>query len=310
MREIFVSVGVERLCKLFGRTRHAFYDKNWYLKQRYSDEKIVVELLLQIRRDIPVISTKVIYQMIKPTLLNHSITIGRDTLHELRRQHGMLYRRRKKYVTTTDSHHRFYKYPNRIKHLEVIRIEQIWVSDITYIRQLDGFSFLSLVTDAYSHKVVGYCLYPTLEAQGPLIALRMAIAGLTKPPDGLIHHSDRGIQYCCDEYTQELQLYLIDISMTDNGDPYENAVAERLNGILKKNFGLGRVFKNFEEAQVAVNRAIDAYNNLRPHQSVSMLTPAIAHQPEYEGRLKRTWKSKSKMQRDVLPEEDLDAKAV
>jgi transposase InsO family protein len=137
----------------------------------------------------------------------------------------------------------------------------------------------------------------------------MAIARLTKPPDSLIHHSDRGIQYCCDEYTQELQLYLIDISMTDNGDPYENAVAERLNGILKKNFGLGRVFKNFDEAQVAVNRAIDAYNNLRPHQSVSMLTPSMAHQPEYEGKLKRTWKSKPKTSH-ALQEDGLGAKVV
>jgi transposase InsO family protein len=304
MREIFVSVGVGRLCKLFGKTRHAFYDKNWYLNQRYSDEKIMLELLLQIRREIPVLSTKVIYQMIRPTLRNHGITVGRDALHELRRDHGMLYRRKRRYVTTTDSHHRFYKYPNRIKDIEVTRIEQIWVSDITYIRLLDGFSFLSLVTDMYSHKVVGYCLYPTLEAQGPLVALRMAIASLTKPSEGLIHHSDRGIQYCCDEYTQELQLYLIDISMTDNGDPYENAMAERLNGILKKNFGLGKVFNGLEEAQTAVNRAIDAYNNLRPHQSISMLTPSTAHQPEYEGQLKRTWKSRSKMKGH------LDAKTV
>lgn len=222
----------------------------------------------------------------------------------------MLYRRRKKYVRTTDSHHRFYKYPNRIRHLEVTRIEQIWVSDITYIRQLDGFCFLSLITDIYSHKVVGYCLYPTLETQGPLIALRMAIASLTKPPDGLIHHSDRGIQYCCDEYTQELQLYLIDISMTDNGDPYENAIAERLNGILKKNFGLGKVFKDIEEAEAAVHRAIDAYNNLRPHQSVSMLTPSIAHQPKHEGQLKRTWKSKPKIQDCSIHQDDLDHKVV
>jgi len=296
MREVFATVGVGRLCKLFGKTRHAYYDKNWYLKQRYNDERIVLELLLQLRREIPVLSTKVIYHMIKPTLLKHGITIGRDALHELRRQHGLLYRRRRRYIRTTDSHHRFHKYPNKIKNLEVTHIEQVWLSDITYIRQTDGFSFLSLVTDAYSHKVVGYCLHPTLAALGPLQSLRMAIANLTKPPDELIHHSDRGIQYCCDDYTEELQLYWIDSSMTDNGDPYENAIAERLNGILKKNFGLGKVFKDFEEAQSAVDRAIDAYNNLRPHQSVSMLTPAVAHQPEYEGRLKRTWKSKPRIQ--------------
>lgn len=294
MKTVFVTVGFERLCKLFGKTRHAYYDKNWYLEQRYNDEKIVLELLMQIRREIPVLSTRTIYRMIKPTLRNHGITIGRDALHDLRRQHGMLYRRRKRYCTTTDSNHRFHKYPNKIKNLEVTHIEQVWLSDITYIRQLDGFSFLSLVTDAYSRKVVGYCLYPTLAAYGPLLALQMAITNLTNPPEGLIHHSDRGIQYCCDSYIQELQLYCIESSMTDNGDPYENAIAERLNGILKKQFQLKRTFKDFSEASAAVIKAVDAYNNLRPHQSISLLTPALAHQPEYEGKLKRTWKSKSK----------------
>lgn len=296
MKKVFVKVGVGRLCKLFGKTRHAYYDKNWYLEQRYNDEKIVLELLLQIKREIPVLSTKVIYHMIKPTLLNHDITIGRDALHAFRRQQGLLYRRRKRYFRTTDSNHRFHKYPNKIKHLEVTHTEQVWVSDITYIRQLDGFSFLSLITDIYSHKIMGYCLHPTLAAKGPLQALRIATPHLTKAPGKLIHHSDRGIQYCCDDYTKELQLYCIDISMTDKGDPYENAIAERLNGVLKRNFGLGKTFRDFEEAKSAVDRAIDAYNNLRPHQSVSMLTPALAHQPEYEGRLKRTWKSKPRIQ--------------
>lgn len=295
LKEVFATVGVGRLCKLFGKTRHAYYDKNWYLKQRYNDEKIVLELLFQIRREIPILSTKVIYHMIKPTLCNHGITTGRDAIHELRRQHGLLYRRRKRYVRTTNSDHRFHKYPNKVKDFIVTRIEQVWVSDITYIRLLDGFSFLSLITDAYSHKVAGYCLHPTLAALGPLQALRMAVSNLTKPPDGLIHHSDRGIQYCCDDYIEELQLYCIDSSMTDNGDPYENAMAERLNGLLKKNFGLGKTFKEFEEAKVAVDRAINAYNNIRPHQSISMLTPALAHQPESEGKLKRMWKTKSKI---------------
>jgi transposase InsO family protein len=293
LKEVFATVGVGRLCKLFGKTRHAYYDKNWYLKQRYSDEKIVLELLLQIKREIPILSTKVIYHMIKPTLYAHGITIGRDAIHDLRRQHGLLYRRRRKYVRTTDSSHRFHKYPNKIKDLKITRIEQVWVSDITYIRQLDGFSFLSLITDAYSHKVTGYCLHPTLAALGPLQTLRMAVSNLAKPSEGLIHHSDRGIQYCCDDYIEELQLYFIDSSMTDNGDPYENAIAERLNGLLKKNFGLGKTFKDFGEAKAAVDRAINAYNNLRPHQSVSMLTPASAHQPENEGKLKRIWKSNS-----------------
>lgn len=167
----------------------------------------------------------------------------------------------------------------------------MWVSDITYIRVGDGFNFLSLVTDAYSRKIVGYCLFKTLEAQGPLLALRMAISKLSKPPEGLIHHSDRGIQYCCDEFVEELQLYCIGSSMTENGDPRENAIAERLNGILKKHFGLKETFSNSDEAIIAVDRAVRGYNDIRPHQSISMLTPAEAH--EFDGKLERKWKTKT-----------------
>lgn len=284
-------MGIGRLCKLFGKTRHAFYDKKWYLRKRHSDEEIVIELLYQIKREVNVLSTKAIYHMIKTTLRNHGITIGRDELHEIRRRNGFLHKRRKKYCKTTDSNHRFRKYPNLIKDLAIDRIEQVWVSDITYIRVSDGFNFLSLVTDAYSRKIMGYCLFTTLQAQGPLIALRMAISNLSKPPDGLIHHSDKGIQYCCDEFVEELQLYCIESSMTENGDPRENAIAERLNGILKKHFGLKKIFSNTEEAKIAVDRAVRGYNNIRPHQSVSMLTPAKAH--ESEGKLVRKWKTKS-----------------
>lgn len=172
----------------------------------------------------------------------------------------------------------------------VERIEHVWVSDITYIRVNDGFHFLSLVTDAYSRKIVGYCLCNTLEARGPLSALRMAISNLSKAPEGLIHHSDRGIQYCCDEFVEELQLYCIESSMTENGDPRENAIAERLNGILKKHFGLKKTFSSPDDANVAVLRAVRGYNDIRPHQSISMLTPAKAH--EHDGVLLRKWKKK------------------
>lgn len=237
------------------------------------------------------LSTKAIYHMIKTTLRDHGIAIGRDELHEIRRQNGLLHKRRKRYCKTTDSNHRFRKYPNRIKDLLINRIEQVWVSDITYIRVNDGFYFLSLVTDAYSRKIMGYYLCQTLEARGPLSALRMAISNLSKAPEGLIHHSDRGIQYCCDEFVEELQLYCIESSMTENGDPRENAIAERLNGILKKHFGLKKTFSGSDEAKVAVDRAVRGYNNIRPHQSVSMLTPAKAH--EHDGALVRKWKKKS-----------------
>ena len=296
MKGSFAKVGVGRLCKLFGKTRHAFYEKTWYKQQRYSDEQIIVELLVALKREIPVQSTKSIYIVLKSTLRSHGITIGRDSLHQIRERYNLLNRPRKRYYKTTDSFHRFYKYPNRIKHLPITAIEQVWVCDITYIRVGDHFCFLSLITDAYSHLIVGYCLYPTLAAEGSLIALRMAIATLKGDGHGLIHHSDRGIQYCCDLYTEELRKHNIESSMTENGDPYENAVAERLNGILKYNFDLGQNFTCEQLAGQTVDRSIKNYNHLRPHQSVSMFTPATAHQ--YDGNLKRCWKKKSYKARD------------
>lgn len=296
MKQSFVKVGVGRLCKLFGRTRHAFYEKSWYKQQRYSDEQIVVELLVALKREIPVQSTKSIYLVLKPTLRIHGITIGRDSLHQIRERYNLLNRPRKRFYKTTDSFHRFHKYPNRIRDLSITAIEQAWVCDITYIRVLNDFNFLSLITDAYSHLIVGYCLHETLAAEGSLKALKMAISTLRENTQGLIHHSDRGIQYCCDQYTDELKKFSIESSMTENGDPYENAIAERLNGILKYNFQLEQIFSSRDHANQAVDRAIKNYNHLRPHQSVSMLTPANAHQ--YEGELRRYWKSKTYKARD------------
>lgn len=257
---------------------------------RYNDEQIILELLQQLQREIPVQSPRAIYLMIKPTLVKHGITIGRDSIHELRKQHKLLYKPRRKYHNTTNSYHRFHKYPNLIRDLVVTSIEQVWVSDITYIRVNAEFNFLSLITDIYSHKIVGYCLYPTLSAEGPLSALRMAIATLKNGQHSLIHHSDRGIQYCCDAYIEELCKYGIASSMTENGNCYENAIAERLNGILKRNFGLEKTFEGPEVAEHRVHQTVRAYNSLRPHQSVSMLTPASAH--EHQGELKRVWKAK------------------
>ena len=296
MRQSFARAGVGRLCKLFGKTRHAYYEKNWYAQQRYTDEQIIVELLTTLRLEIPVQSTKSIYLMLKPTLRAHGITIGRDSLHAIRKRYNLLKRPKRRFFKTTDSFHRYYKYPNLIKEMSIASVNQVWVCDITYIRVGHGFNFLSLITDAYSHLIVGYCLHETLAAEGSMIALRMAITALPENTTGLIHHSDRGIQYCCDQYVNELKSRNIQSSMTEKGDPYQNAIAERLNGILKDNFELGETFTCRENALTAVDRSIKAYNYLRPHQSVSMLTPATAHQ--YQGELKRHWKKKSYKARD------------
>jgi transposase InsO family protein len=193
------------------------------------------------------------------------------------------------------------KYPNLIRGMTVDESEQIWVSDITYIMIEDDFNYLSLITDAYSKLIVGYCLYPSLEAEGSITALKMALNQRIKQTS-LIHHSDRGTQYCSSGYVGLLQGERIRISMTEKGDPYENAIAERVNGILKTDFDLGRVFKSKEEALTAVSSSIKAYNTLRPHMSCAFLTPAEAHQRK--GLLNKQWRNKKSRKHQLCEQTD------
>jgi putative transposase len=208
-------------------------------------------------------------------------------------EHGHLirYRRRKPY--TTNSNHHYKKYPNLIRHIRYLTHPgQLWVSDITYIGLKEKFCYLSIVTDAYSHKIIGYCLYPTLHSTGPITALLMAVK--SKRGKSLIHHSDRGSQYCCFEYVKVLEDYGIQISMTERGDPYENAIAERVNGILKSEFLLNKSFATFAEARESVENAIEKYNHLRPHASCDNLTPVEAH--DQNGILRKRWKTEAEHQ--------------
>jgi transposase InsO family protein len=239
---------------------------------------------------MPRIGTRKLHYMLTGTLQKHNITIGRDKLFDLLSEYGLLVRRRKRRrISTTDSTHPFRKYPNLIRELQVLRPNHLWVSDITYISLTDGFCYLSLVTDAYSRKIVGYQLHPTLKKEGPLQALRMGLKELpAKLEAALLHHSDRGLQYCCSEYTTLLESKCISISMTEKGDPYENAIAERVNGILKEEFGLYNDFGCYEDAKTAVEKAIVTYNQLRPHASCNYMTPEQAHQKQ--GLLKTKWK--------------------
>lgn len=289
MKVNYTKVGIGQLCMLFGKTRHAFYDKSWHIQERTEVNHLVLELVAQIRREIPRIGTPKLHRMLKQPLQSQGVKIGRDALHELLLSEGLVIRNKKRYVRTTNSNHWMKKYPNLIRGMTVNESEQIWVSDITYIVIEDDFNYLSLITDAYSKRIMGYCLYHSLEAEGSIIALRMALEQRIKTTS-LIHHSDRGIQYCCSGYVDLLQKEKIQISMTEKGDPYENAIAERVNGILKTEFDLGRVFKNREEALKSVSASVEAYNHLRPHMSCDFLTPVEAHQ--MSGPLKRKWKNK------------------
>ena len=254
------------------------------------EEVFILKAVKEIRTELPRLGIKKVHFMLSEKLSPHGISIGRDRLYELAGEHGFLlrYRRRKPY--TTDSNHPYYKYPNLIQNLLLTKPNQLWVSDITYISLMGKFAYLSIITDAYSHKIVGYWLHPSLHTEGVLKAFQMARNG-AKVLQGLIHHSDRGTQYCCGDYVQMLQSYSIQISMTENGDPYENAIAERVNGILKTELGLGVSFKSYDEAKETVDTAIRKYNDIRPHYSCDLLTPTAAHLRE--GTLKKHWKKQT-----------------
>lgn len=289
MKLNYTRIGIGRLCMLFGKTRHAFYDKSWHIQERAETHHIVLEMVAQIRREIPRIGTPKLYHMIKKPLQAHNIKLGRDALHQLLLGERLVIRSKKRYVKTTNSNHWMKKYANLIKGLAILEPEQVWVSDITFIVVDGGFNYLSLITDAYSKRIIGFCLYHSLEAEGSLIALRMALATRVKATS-LIHHSDRGVQYCCGDYVGLLHENHVVISMTDKGDPYENAIAERVNGILKTDFNLSKEFENREDALLTIDNSIHAYNYLRPHMSCDYLTPIEAHKTK--GLLKRKWKPK------------------
>lgn len=241
---------------------------------------IVLKLVEEIRADMPRLGTIKLYHMIQDSMQQHGIKMGRDKLYELLNCYGLLIRRkRRRKPITTDSDHPFFKYKNLIKNVQITYANQVWVSDITYIRLLNGFCYLSLVTDAFSRRIVGYFLNKDLASQGTINALRMALSNCPrKRSERLIHHSDRGLQYCCREYIELLSHNNIAISMTQNGDPYENALAERVNGILKEEFGLFNAFKSIADAQAAVDHAIWFYNEKRPHFSLNLQTPAEVYQ--------------------------------
>lgn len=290
MRQKHPEESLGSLCELFGVTRQAYYDAAEHEKKTSIAHMLVLSLVREYRSDIPLIGTRKLLFLLMPELEQHGIKIGRDQLFELLRFHGLLIRRRRRSVKTTDSHHWLKKYANLIKGLEVIGANQLWVSDLTYIRTLEGFSYLSLITDAFSRKIVGYDLYHTLEAVGCVNALKMAIAGLKRDsPYFLIHHSDRGIQYCSAEYVKILEDENIAISMTQSGSPYDNALAERVNGIIKNEFYPKRIYQNHKEASKAITKIIQIYNSKRPHASIDYLTPDQAH--AHEGILSKRWKS-------------------
>ena len=247
-------------------------------------------MVSDIRKQHPQMGVRKIFHLITENIKAQQIKMGRDALFDLMDSANMLIRkRRRKNPVTTNSNHWYRKYRNLIKGFVPENPNQLWVSDITYVKTAQGFVYLFLITDAYSKKIMGYSLSRSLESSNAVNCLKDALKKNSKPILGLIHHSDRGIQYCSKEYVNLLQEYSIMISMTENGDPRENPIAERVNGIIKNEY-LAAILKNNKTLTLKeLDEAIAKYNNQRPHLSCDMLTPAIAHYRS--GKLKRKWKN-------------------
>lgn len=265
-------VSVSEVCKCFDLKRDAYYK----YQKRFDRSQVVgwqvVELVKGERKVQPRVGTRKLHKALLPVFEAANIKVGRDSLFDIMREHNMLIRRKKSYCRTTNSYHHFHKYNNLVKDLEVARPNQVWVSDITYIRTIKGFCYLALITDMYSRMIVGYDISDSLELTGCLRALKMALRH-ARPASGLIHHSDRGIQYCSHQYVHELKKREIEISMTEENHCYENAIAERVNGILKDEFYLDQCFSSTSHACKAAKNAIEVYNSKRLHLSLDYQTP-------------------------------------
>lgn len=272
---------MKQVCAMFHLTRQAVYKYRRVMVRQQVQECMIVKMVQDIRRKMPMIGGKKLYRMLAEDLEKLSGSVGRDKFFGILRKNDLLIKRRRRYAKTTNSRHWFYVYGNLIKDRTVDGPNQVFVADITYLRLKDGFCYLALVTDIYSRKIVGYDVSSSLSIDGALRAIKMALAGIpVSSGEGgtkLIHHSDRGIQYCSHEYTNLLKEHGVDISMGEAGNPYDNAIAERVNGILKTEFLLDSTFPDLQAAARAVREAITIYNNLRPHMSIGYQTPSARY---------------------------------
>lgn len=267
-----VVAPTSEVCNCFHLKRDAYYKYKRRFQIQVTQTSQVVKMVQKERKTQPRVGTRKLHKELSDSFIHSNLKIGRDRLFDILREHDMLVRRKKSSFRTTNSFHRFHKYNNLIKDMEISTPNQVWVSDITYIRTVKGFCYLALITDLYSRKIVGHDLSDSLELSGCQRALQRALIK-AKPKAGLIHHSDRGIQYCSNQYTNELLKRKIKISMTEEKHCYENAVAERVNGILKDEFYLDQCFFNTKHAKLAAKSAIKLYNNKRLHLSLGYKTP-------------------------------------
>lgn len=293
MKDRYPKISLLRFCWLLGITRQAYYQNGWRSQVESMEEGLVLQQILTIRANHRRMGGRKLYEMLEPFMLEHQIKMGRDGLFDLLADNGLLVKRRRRSVRTTQSHHWLRKYPNLIKEFIPTSPNVLWVSDITYLKMPKSFLYISLVTDAYSHKIVGYHIAESLEGVQTLRALKMALQTYKQSEKALIHHSDRGVQYCSADYVNLLQENNIAISMTESGDPLENAVAERINGIIKGEYMELYKITNLADAKQYLYNAVCLYNNERPHMSIGMLTPRNVHENNLQ--VENLWKRSRKV---------------
>lgn len=261
-----------------GYSKSGYYKHVAYREQEILAEAIVVALVQEERRKLPKLGGKKLYYKLRDELEEVG-KIGRDKFFDILRRNGLLVKRKRNYAITTDSKHYFRVYKNLLRDKTLSRYNECWVADITYLRTRKGFVYLFLLTDAFSRKIVGWAVSDSLSIEGGIEALKMAMKQRDETLP-LIHHSDRGIQYCSEEYVKLLTKDGISISMTEQNHCYENAMAERVNGILKDEFLLDSEFKNMASCIRSVRQAVFLYNEERPHWAIGLKTPSELHQPK------------------------------
>lgn len=290
MKTRFSHIGLAKLCGWFGITRQAYYQNKWNVIETSVEEYLLLKEVLSIRKLHNRMGTRKLYAKLQGFMLEHCIKMGRDALFDFLSANKLLVRKRKRRIFTTQSSHWLRKYPNLIRGFCPFGSNQLWVSDITYWKINEKHVYISFITDAYSHKIVGHHVANTLESIETVQALKMALSGLEKNRNcQLIHHSDRGIQYCSSEYVKLLTDYDIKISMTENGDPLENAIAERVNGIMKDEYLYDYKVNSLTEARKVLDFAVKLYNNDRPHNSIGNCYPSQVH--EQSIKTEKLWKS-------------------
>lgn len=267
---------VTELTRACGITRQAYYQAQARSRERTDAEQQALELVAQVRARHRRMGTRKLYQEHYEAF--RALGIGRDALFGLLRREGLLVERTRRRRRTTNSRHGFPTWQNLLTDHKPSRPNEVFVSDITYIETLEGFRYLALITDAYSRKIVGWDLSASLSVEGSLRALEQALKQ-ARPEErqGLIHHSDRGVQYCCHAYTDRLEAVGARVSMAERGNPYENALAERVNGTLKQEYGLDGIFASERQAQRAVREAVYLYNEERPHLALCYQKPSQVH---------------------------------